>query len=69
VDNGKAKLLFMMLPFVVLVVAGMILVLLASTTIREEGRGRVFSAPLGVPGILAILIGVIALLLVLLRNR
>ena len=67
-DDSKAKLLFMMMPFVVLVVAGAILILFASTTIWEEGRGRVFYTPLGIPGVLLILIGVGALALIKLRS-
>ena len=68
-DDSKAKLLFMMMPFVVLVVAGAILVLFASTPIWwEEGRGYVFYTPLGIPGVLLILIGVGALALIKLRS-
>jgi hypothetical protein len=63
VDHEKAKLLFMMLPFMALVVAGAILVFFAATVFSEEGRGRVFENSLGVPGILAVLIGLAGLLL------
>ena len=66
-DERKARLLFMMLPFMALVVAGAILVFFAATVFSEEGRGRVFENSLGVPAILAILIGLIALLLLRLR--
>lgn len=62
-DHEKAKLLFMMLPFMALVVAGAILVFFAATVFSEEGRGRVFENSLGVPGILAVLIGLAGLLL------
>jgi len=63
VDHEKAKLLFMMLPFMAFVVAGAILVFFAATVFSEEGRGRVFENSLGVPGILAVLIGLAGLLL------
>jgi hypothetical protein len=66
-DEQKARLLFMMLPFMALVVAGAILVFFAATVFGEGGRGRVFENSLGVPGILAILIGLLALLLLRLR--
>ena len=66
-DEQKARLLFMMLPFVTLVVAGAILVFFAATVFGEDGRTRVFENSLGVPGILAILIGLLALLLLRLR--
>ena len=62
-DHENAKLLFMMLPFMALVVAGAILVFFAATVFSEEGRGRVFENSLGVPGILAVLIGLAGLLL------
>jgi len=62
-DYGKAKLLFMMLPFMALVVAGAILVFFAATVFGEEGRGRVFENSLGVPGIIAIIVGLAGLLL------
>jgi len=62
-DYGKAKLLFMMLPFMALVVAGAILVFFAATVFSEEGRGRVFEDSLGVPGIIAIIVGLAGLLL------
>jgi hypothetical protein len=62
-EYRKAKLLFLMLPFLVLIVVGGILVLFASTSFWEEGRGTVFYNPLGVPGILAIVVGVTGLFL------
>jgi len=62
-DYEKAKLLFMMLPFMALVVAGAILVFFAATVFSEEGRGRVFEDSLGVPGIIAIIVGLAGLLL------
>lgn len=66
-DERRARLLFMMLPFMALVVVGAILVFFAATVFWEEGRGRVFEHSLGVPGILAMLIGLIALMLLRLR--
>ena len=62
-EYRKAKLLFLMLPFVVLTVAGAIAVLLASTTVVEEGKGTIFYNPMGVPGIIAIIVGLAGLLL------
>jgi len=62
-DYEKAKLLFLMLPFMALVVAGAILVFFAATVFSEEGRGRVFEDSLGVPGIIAIIVGLAGLLL------
>ena len=60
---------FMMLAFMALVVVGAILVLFAATVFWEEGSGSVFENSLGVPGILAILIGLIALLLLRLKHQ
>lgn len=68
-DERKARMLFMMLPFIALVVVGAILVLFSATVFSEEESGRVFENSLGVPGILAILIGLIALLLLSLRHK
>jgi uncharacterized membrane protein YkvI len=68
-DERKARLQFMMLAFMALVVVGAILVLFAATVFWEEGSGSVFETSLGVPGILAILIGLIALLLLRLRHQ
>jgi hypothetical protein len=62
-DYGKAKLLFLMLPFLVLTVVGAFAILLASTTFGVSGEGTVFYTPLGVPGILAIIVGLAGLLL------
>ena len=62
-DYGKAKLLFLMLPFLVLTVVGAIAVLLASTTFWASGEGRVFYTPLGVPGIISIIVGLVGFLL------
>jgi hypothetical protein len=61
-DYGKAKLLFLMLPFLVLTVVGAIAVLLASTTVVIAGEGTIFYTPLGVPGIIAIIVGLAGLL-------
>lgn len=52
-----------MMPFLVITVVGLVLVLYASTSFSEEGKGTVFYNPLGVPGILAVLIGLAGLLL------
>jgi uncharacterized membrane protein len=62
-DHERAKLLFLMMPFLVITVVGLVLVLYASTSFSEEGKGTVFYNPLGVPGILAVLIGLAGLLL------
>ncbi len=62
-DHERAKLLFLMMPFLVMTIVGLALVLYASTSFSEEGKGTVFYNPLGVPGILAALIGVAGLLL------
>jgi predicted nucleic acid-binding Zn ribbon protein len=62
-DYGKAKLLFLMLPFLVLTVVGTTAVLLASTTVMVAGEGTIFYTPLGVPGIIAIIVGLAGLLL------
>ena len=62
-DYKKAKLLFLMLPFLVLTVVGTIAVLLASTVSGPERAGTVFNNPLGVPGIIAIIVGLAGLLL------
>ena len=62
-DYKKAKLLFLMLPFLVLTVVGAVAVLLASTVFGEEGAGTVFNDPLGVLGITAIIVGLAGLLL------
>jgi hypothetical protein len=63
VDYEKAKLLFLMMPFLVITIVGFVFVLHASTAFGEEGKGTVFYNPLGVPGILAVLIGLVGLLL------
>jgi uncharacterized membrane protein len=62
-DHDRAKLSFLMMPFLVVTVVGVILVLLASTSFSEEGKGTVFFNPLGIPGILAVLIGLSGILL------
>ena len=62
-DYEKAKLLFLMLPFLVLTVVGAIAVLLASTVFGEERAGTVFNNPPGVLGIIAIIVGLAGLLL------
>jgi len=62
-DYGKAKLLFLMLPLLVLTVVGAVLVLYASTAFGVEGKGTIFYNPLGVPGIIAIIVGLAGLLL------
>jgi hypothetical protein len=62
-DYGKAKLLFLMLPFLVLIVVGAIAVLLASTTFGIAGEGTIFYTSLGVPGVIAIIVGLTGLLL------
>jgi len=59
----KAKLLLLMLPFLVITIVGLVLVLYASICFGVEGKGTVFYDPLGVPGILAVLIGIVGLLL------
>jgi hypothetical protein len=63
VEYRKAKLLFLMLPFLVLTVVGAIAVLLASTTVMVAGEGTIFYTPLGAPGIIAIIVGLAGLLL------
>ena len=62
-DYEKAKLLFLMLPFLVLTAFGAIAVLLASTTFGVAGEGTIFYTPLGVSGIIAIIVGLAGLLL------
>jgi uncharacterized membrane protein YuzA (DUF378 family) len=62
-DYKKAKLLFLMLPFLVLTVVGAVAVLLASTFFGEERAGTVFNNPPGVLGIIAIIVGLAGLLL------
>jgi hypothetical protein len=52
-----------MMPFLVITIVGFVFVLHASTAFGEEGKGTVFYNPLGVPGILAVLIGLVGLLL------
>jgi|GEM_PF-3503274 len=68
-EADRTNQLFMELPFLVLILAGAILVLFASTTFWEEGQGRVFYVPLGFPGILAILLGALAVTMLKLRTR
>ncbi len=62
-DYRKTKMLFLMVPFLVLTIAGAIAVLLASTTVMVAGKGTIFYDPLGVPGIIAIIVGLAGLLL------
>lgn len=62
-DYRKAKLLFLTLPFLVLIVVGAVAVLYASTVFGVSGEGTIFYTPLGVPGILAIIVGLAGLLL------
>ena len=62
-DYEKTKLLFLMVPFLVITIVGLVLILYASTSFGEEGKGTVFYNPLGVPGILAVLIGLAGILL------
>jgi hypothetical protein len=61
-DYGRTKLLLLILPFLVLIVVGAVAVLLASTTIGVEGEGTIFYTPLGIPGIIAIVVGLAGLL-------
>jgi len=62
-DYEKTKLLFLMVPFLAIIIVGSVLILYASTAFGEEGKGTVFYNPFGVPGILAVLIGLAGLLL------
>jgi hypothetical protein len=62
-DYRKAKLLFLMVPFMVLILVGAIAVLIASTTFGTSMEGRIFYAPMGVPGIIAIIVGLAGVLL------
>ena len=62
-DYEKAKLLFLMMPFLVVTIVWFVFILYASPAFGEEGRGTAFYNPLGVPGILAVLIGLVGLLL------
>jgi hypothetical protein len=61
-------LLLIAIPFVVLIILGAIAVLLASTVFWVEGKGRIFYGPLGVPGILAMLAGVVGVFSVVFLN-
>lgn len=66
-DEQSAKLAFKLAPFAVLLMAGVILLVFASTTIVAEGETK-FYLPLGVPGILATLASVIGIYLVALTK-
>jgi hypothetical protein len=61
-------LLLIAIPFVVFIILGAIAVLLASTVFFVEGKGRIFYGPLGIPGIIAILVGVVGVLSVAFLN-
>ena len=61
-------LLLIAIPFVLFIILGAIAVLLASTVFFVEGEGRVFYGPLGVPGIIAVLAGVVGVLSVAFLN-
>jgi hypothetical protein len=61
-------LLLMAIPFVVLIILGAIAVLLASLVFGVSGEGMIFYGPLGVPGIIAILAGVVGVLSVAFLN-
>jgi hypothetical protein len=61
-------LLLIVIPFVLLIILGAIAVLLASTVFFVEGEGRVFYGPLGGPGIIAILAGLVGVLSIGLLN-
>jgi hypothetical protein len=58
-----------MVPFLVTTIVGSVLILYASTVFGEEGKGTVFYNPLGVPGILAVVIGLAGLLLLMLARK
>jgi hypothetical protein len=53
---------------VVLIILGAIAVLLASTVFFVEGKGRIFYGPMGDPGIIAILAGLVGVLSVAFLN-
>jgi hypothetical protein len=61
------KLAFILAPFVVLLAAGVVLLVFASMSNYGDGE-LIFYLPLGIPGILAILAGLIGIFLVSLRR-
>jgi len=61
--HERAKRSFIAVPSIAIMIVGLVLVLYASTSFGEEGKGTVFYAPLGVPGIIAVVIGLMGLLL------
>lgn len=67
-DERSAKLAFKLVPFVILLIAGVVLLLFASMTVMIAGEGMIFYLPLGIPGILAVLVGVIGISLVALTK-
>jgi hypothetical protein len=64
----EIALLLIAIPCGLLIILGAIAVLLASTVFFVEGEGRVFYGPLGIPGIIAILAGVVGVLSVAFLN-
>ena len=67
-DDRMTKLLLMVLASLALIIVGSYLVLLA-TSVYRSGGDMVFQYQLGIPGIIAILVGLIGLLSLKLAKR
>lgn len=67
-DERSAKFAFKLVPFVVLLIAGAVLLVFASMSLMIAGEGMIFYLPLGIPGVLAVLVGAIGILLVTLTK-
>lgn len=66
-DERSSRFAFNLVSFVALLIAGIILLVFASTTIWAEGE-TIFYLPLGIPGIVAVLAGAIGISLVALAG-
>lgn len=67
-DERTAKLAFKLVPFVILLIAGTVLLVFASMSVMIPGEGMIFYLPLGIPGILAVLVGIIGVFLIALTR-
>jgi hypothetical protein len=66
-NERTAKLAFKLVPFVILLIAGAILLLFASMSLMIDGE-RVFEPYLGTAGIVALIVGFIGILMIALTK-